>query len=274
MTPCQLIVDPPTPAAWNMAADEWLLQRAADEGTVTLRFYQWSEPTLSLGYFQRFDQREQHTASRDCPLVRRASGGGALVHHYELTYSIAIPAGHSLARRAEDLYDAAHESLVAVLNQSVAGNSAEFSLCDPTTLPAGHTAVAEPFLCFLRRTRGDVLCEQLNQAGRSATTPTPTPEGRYKVCGSAQRRHRGAVLQHGGILLAQSPYAPELPGVAELAGQAGITATGLRELWMGPLAERLGFDLTAAVAWAKPERKSISEIESTKFSDSAWLRRR
>lgn len=274
MTACQLIVDPPTPAAWNMAADEWLLQRAADEGTVTLRFYQWAEPTLSLGYFQGFAQREQHAASRDCPLVRRASGGGALLHHHELTYSVAIPAGHQLARRAEDLYDAAHESLVAVLNRSVAGKSAVFSLCDPTTLPDGHTAKAEPFLCFLRRTRGDVLCEQQNHAGRLATTPETIPAGHHKICGSAQRRHRGAVLQHGGILLAQSPYAPELPGVAELTGQTGITASGLREIWIEPLAERLGFDLTAAITWPESAREPIREIENSKFSDSAWLRRR
>jgi len=273
MTPCQLIIDPPSPAAWNMAADEWLLQQAADEGVVSLRFYEWAGATLSLGYFQQHADRQQHTASSDCPLVRRASGGGALVHHHELTYSIAIPAGHALARKAEDLYDAAHESLVAVLNQSVAGADAVFSLCAPGT-PAADTAAgrtkAEPFLCFLRRTRGDVLCAQRDHADRAATTP----DGRHKICGSAQRRHRGAVLQHGGVLLAQSQYAPELPGLAELNGGPGITARGLRELWIEPLAARLGFALAEPAAWPEPARQSINQIRNSKFSDSSWLHRR
>ena len=51
-----------------MAVDEALLVDAAENGIATLRFYQWSEPTLSLGYFQRYDDRHQHAASRD---VRR-----------------------------------------------------------------------------------------------------------------------------------------------------------------------------------------------------------
>jgi lipoate-protein ligase A len=54
MAPCYLIVDPPADGAWNMAVDEALLERAANDGETTLRFYQWREPTLSLGYAQRY----------------------------------------------------------------------------------------------------------------------------------------------------------------------------------------------------------------------------
>ena len=54
-----------------MAVDEVLLESAAENGQCTLRFYQWSEPTLSLGYFQHFRERRRHIPSRDCPVVRR-----------------------------------------------------------------------------------------------------------------------------------------------------------------------------------------------------------
>src|SRR5437667_329111 len=61
---------------------------------------------------------------------------------------------------------------------------------------SGH----EPFLCFERRTCGDIIL------------------GDAKIVGSAQRRRRGAVLQHGSVLLSRSDFALELPGIAELRG--------------------------------------------------------
>src|SRR5687767_13677741 len=90
MPTLRLLIDPPASGAWNMAVDEALLASAA-AGVATLRFYTWSQPTLSLGYFQHAHQRDAHAASRSCPLVRRASGGGAILHDRELTYSLAVP---------------------------------------------------------------------------------------------------------------------------------------------------------------------------------------
>ena len=89
---CRLLIDAPERGVWNMAIDEALLESAADESCdlVTLRFYRWSEPTLSLGYFQSYEDRNSHEASRSLPVVRRSSGGGALVHDHEWTYSLAI----------------------------------------------------------------------------------------------------------------------------------------------------------------------------------------
>lgn len=267
----QLIVDPPSPGAWNMAADEWLLQRAANDGVLTLRFYEWAEPTLSLGYFQAHADRQSHAASSELPLVRRASGGGALVHHEELTYSLAVPAGHALAKNAEDLYDAAHESLVEVLNQSVARSDRIFSLCSETSPHAQSKRDKEPFLCFLRRSSGDVLGSVGDQP---AGLPASTVDGRYKVCGSAQRRRRGAVLQHGGVLLARSPHAPELAGLADLLGVAGITAAAVRELWLPPLAARLALQVEPPTAWSTQAEQEIRKIVGDKFADLAWSHRR
>ena len=72
---CRLLIDPPAPGAWNMAVDEVLLETAARWATVALRFYRWSEPTLSLGYFQEYADRFAHRA--EPPRGRGAAGSPA-----------------------------------------------------------------------------------------------------------------------------------------------------------------------------------------------------
>src|SRR5438445_617792 len=84
--PCRLIHDLPGDGPWNMAVDEALLEDAARSGRPTLRFYGWAEPTLSLGYFQPYAQRASHPPSSRCAVVRRPTGGGAILHDAELTY--------------------------------------------------------------------------------------------------------------------------------------------------------------------------------------------
>src|SRR5271169_4762547 len=101
---CRLLVDPPASGAWNMAVDEALVDDAAARHACWLRFYGWSEPTLSLGYFQGYEERLAHRPSRQCPVVRRPSGGGAILHDVEITYSLAIPHAHPLAEDSTWLY--------------------------------------------------------------------------------------------------------------------------------------------------------------------------
>ena len=113
----RLIIDPPQPGAWNMAVDEALLD-AAVEGEATLRVYEWAEPTLSLGYFQAYDDRETHIPSQDLPCVRRHSGGGAIVHDRELTYSLALPAAMLPGGGPTGLYKAAHAALVRLIEET------------------------------------------------------------------------------------------------------------------------------------------------------------
>src|SRR5262249_35711609 len=69
--------------ATQVADDEALLESAAATGRPALRFYTWDPPTLSLGYFQPFADRLP-----GLPVVRRMTGGGAIVHHHELTYAL------------------------------------------------------------------------------------------------------------------------------------------------------------------------------------------
>src|SRR5947208_2769793 len=76
----------------HMALDEVLL-RSAQSGTASLRFYGWSEPTLSLGYFQSEELRHSDPVLAVLPYVRRPTGGATLVHHHEVTYALALPPG-------------------------------------------------------------------------------------------------------------------------------------------------------------------------------------
>ena len=192
-----------------MAVDEALLEAAA-EGQGTLRFYRWSEPTLSLGYFQQYPDRWQHEPSRQCAVVRRASGGGAILHDIELTYSLAVPAAHPLAADRLGCYRAMHAALV----EALADWGVQAVVLQQADKESHHR---QPFLCFQRRAPGDVLVDGV------------------KIAGSAQRRCRGAVLQHGSVLLGRSAAAPELPGLANLSGKQ-VDHRQLLDAWLQRLA--------------------------------------
>jgi lipoate-protein ligase A len=255
MTPCRLIIDPPQEGAWNMAVDEALLNDAADRGVASLRFYMWSAPTLSLGYFQRVAERETHPASRGAAMVRRLSGGGALVHDREITYSLALPASHPLARRPAELYPLVHRALVDAL--AAAGVAARrFGDAAGESPPAAAGAPAEePFLCFARRTAEDLVLSP------------PDGGGGPKIAGSAQRRRRGAVLQHGSLLVGASPAAPELPGLLESAAAPALHQ--LIPLWSNRLGALLGLRLAPAIVDGALAA-AAAELVGTKYALATW----
>jgi lipoate-protein ligase A len=245
MNIARLILDAPAAGPWNMAVDEALLQSAADTGRLTLRIYAWSEPTLSLGYFQRYAERENHTASRACAAVRRATGGGAIVHHHDLTYSITAPIQFRTGGELQSWYDRVHDSWV----QALAGLGVRACRC-PQTDPDRERR----FLCFERRAAGDLLVNS------------------SKVGGSAQRRLPRAALQHGSLLLKRSPAAPELPGFAELVGRE-FPQNAWRESWTALLGRELH------VVWqpsclTDEEVERAAGLEHARFGHAQWTRRR
>lgn len=185
----RLLIDPPLSGVRNMAIDEALLDSAAAGGPFTLRLYRWREATISTGYFQR-NSPEVARGGRfaGLPVVRRLSGGGAILHHHELTYSVTAPPDHPLAKEPGLLYAAAHAAMRAALREQ--GVPVEFR-------GSSHEG-DKTFLCFSRGDRRDLVA--LGQ----------------KVLGSAQRRRHGAVLQHGSLLLRASEFAPEFPGLTDL----------------------------------------------------------
>jgi lipoyl(octanoyl) transferase len=95
-----LITDNPAPGAVNMATDEILLQSvAAATRLPTLRLYGWQPFCLSLGYGQRLREAdEERIAAQGWAIVRRPTGGKAILHSNELTYSVTLPRDHELAQ--------------------------------------------------------------------------------------------------------------------------------------------------------------------------------
>lgn len=249
----KVVQHPPAGGAWNMAVDEALAEYSAEHGFAILRFYEWAEPTLSLGYFQAAADRRGHPASLRCPIVRRTSGGGAILHDRELTYSLAVPTGHPLAAAAGRLYQATHNAIADALSSF--GIPGVLRLCTDCEQPVEKSrASAEPFLCFQRQATGDLLIDGV------------------KIAGSAQRRRRGVVMQHGSVLLAASPFAPELPGVAELSGRA-VGAKSLARLIQTALGGRLNMKCEDSAPIESIDQRA-RELERTKFAAADWTFRR
>ncbi len=249
-----------------MALDEALLAAAAIKDVATLRLYQWSEPTLSLGYFQRYADREQHLASRDCAIVRRQTGGGAILHDRELTYSLTLPASHPLARRNERLYTAVHQAVINCLMAAIVGRQAQWALELRANPPAIRPA-DEPFLCFARRAQGDLLLAELTTVNAAAVR-----HAEWKILGSAQRRHRGAILQHGSLLLEASPAAPELSGFRDLTG-ASVGVPDLVSSLPSQIAAVVGLSMHKTML-SNEMRSRAEEIENAKYGAPAWTKRR
>lgn len=171
----RLLDTPPAPGAWNMAVDEALAESVRAGGPPVLRVYRWSPPCLSLGRNQPsggYDRDE--IARRGLGVVRRPTGGRAVLHHRELTYSVAAREGALGGPRQS--YAAINRALVAGLRR----------LGVPAHLqPAGTERAPLPSLapCFEQPVEGEVTA-----AGR-------------KLIGSAQRTEGGVMLQHGSLPL-------------------------------------------------------------------------
>ena len=261
----------------NMALDQALLEHSSATGEAWLRFYGWSQPTLSLGYFQPHQLRNEHLASVNCAWVRRASGGGAILHHHELTYAVVLPASHGLSRNVPQLYSAAHGSLIETLSTHgvVLNRYGDFakderagsepnaayplktaSLDGSKTAPrAVEGAAMEPFLCFKRRTAEDLVL------------------GEHKLVGSAQRRGSAATLVHGSILLGRSPFAPELAGLRELTGLE-ISPEKLALSWLPRLASALGREEVVAKSLPRSAQMASVAIEQSRFGAVEWNEKR
>jgi lipoate-protein ligase A len=243
----RLIVDPPSSGSWNMAVDHALLESANESGLITLRVYAWSAATVSLGYFQRYQDREVHAASADCSLVRRSTGGGAIVHDREMTYSLSVPSSNRWSKSNEQIYFLVHEIIVQLLAEQ--GVKAE--LFDGPKATDG----AESFLCFQRRTKGDVVLKG------------------YKVCGSAQRRKKNALIQHGSLLLQMSPHAPELPGILDLSSESGFSTADVVSEFSSRVADRLGVNLSVGEMDSSETR--IAELANKEiYAIGAWNQKR
>ena len=231
-------------AEMAMALDEVLLEESA-AGKPSLRFYQWASPTVTLGYFQPFAVAAGFSG---LPVVRRPTGGDLLVHHHELTYALALP---------DSLVPAKVEELACLVHRVIAKALAACGVstnCQPAKGRLQVAGAPDGVLCFLHPAAGDVLA------------------GGFKVVGSAQRRRRGGLLQHGSILLKTSEHAPWLKGIQEVSGT---------DLKVEDFARMLGAEIPRALnlshvarPWSEQEKSRALQLACERYRSAAWNRRR
>ena len=251
----RLLASPPLGAADNMAMDAALMRRAAASGEAVLRVYTWAAPTLSLGRNQpargRYD--DARAAREGVEIVRRPTGGRAVLHDREVTYSVTAPADAALRTS----YDRINRLLLDGLRR----------LGVPATLaaPAGRAPVPSLAPCFETPATGEVVSD-----GR-------------KLVGSAQWRDGGALLQHGSILLAD-----DQPRIAALAREPAPppppAATLTAALGRSPSAAEVADALFAAVRSLEDPAAMALEADARvaawtaearrQFVDPAWTWRR
>lgn len=252
----------------NMAADEWLAAESLRHGGPVIRVARWSEPTLSLGAFQV--RRAVPEALGDLAIVRRPSGGGAIVHGTDVTVAIAVPRGHPWGDSVQRLYDEVHGALVLVLRaSSITARLHAEGVPDqrPPPAAAAHESrgLPEPYLCFDRRAPGDVVVD--------------TPAGQAKLLGSAQRRLQAAVVQHGTLLWTANPaVAPSSrhAGVADVARDAGVSlACDLTvDAWLSGIGAAAGLAIVVQQGCTWDRAGPIIGELAARFRDPTWTDRR
>jgi lipoate-protein ligase A len=226
---------------FNMGLDEALLESA--ESPPTLRFYTWHPAALSLGYFQRFD--DVPAAAQTKAVVRRITGGGAIHHANELTFSITAPLDHPVyAGPTAASYARVHAAIARSLRELGA-----------PAAPRGDAPVVsdrpETGMCF------------------HESTPLDLVWSARKGVGSAQRRKNGRVLHHGSIMLGPSPLEGDIATLAEFAK---VTPEEYAPVLRRALAEELDLRFDAGVPDAD-ERERTKEL-APRYLDPAFVRRR
>lgn len=245
----RLIVDGAKGGAENMAVDEAILL-AVNEGQspATLRFYRWIEPTISLGYFQTYEEfLSQDPDIRNLPMVRRQTGGGAILHDDEITYSLVLPIRDTESTTdITDVYRVVHDAVISVLARrgvSVSYRGGQES----------GNSQRGPFFCFAREHRLDLVLQG------------------EKLLGSAQRRMKQAVLQHGSLILGR--HFEQQPS-AQLRSAIG-SSVALDEIQTG-VAEKIGTQLGLEIQSGELsglELERVTDLEA-KYAGAEWNRQR
>ncbi len=247
--------DGPQLGSWNMAMDQAMLEHASATQQILLRIYQWSKPTISLGYFQAYDDLAGFPELHSLDCVRRVTGGGAILHDREITYSLAIPGEKQHMGHNGELYRTVHRAVVAWLQ--ALGMQANFWE-DSNRASVNAYPREGSFWCFERRSGVDIVIDD------------------QKVFGSAQRRNSTGLLQHGSLLLEASMWRPQLlgivlerPGETDFDAKQCLTASELGKVIGNVLVSTFGYDLRTGNADRNViERAEIMDAE--RFSTLGW----
>ncbi|MCA8981929.1 MAG: hypothetical protein H6831_04840 [Planctomycetes bacterium] len=231
------------PPGFNMGLDEALLLDEA--APPTLRLYSWEPDTLSLGYFQRFV--DVPGTSQAGAVVRRLTGGGAIHHTDELTFSLTTNASDPVYRGpVADSYARVHAAIAQALLEF--GATAELVGEVPLASDGEGTG-----MCFHK------------------STPLDLAWGGRKGVGSAQRRTRGRVLHHGSIKLGTSALEGAIATLGSSAGRP-LDPAEVGDALVRALSEQFGLRFTPAAPTAAERR--AAEALGPRYQDPAFLHRR
>ncbi|MER1984859.1 MAG: biotin/lipoate A/B protein ligase family protein [Solibacillus sp.] len=266
----------PSRPSFNMALDEALLDwHSAGMIPPVIRFYEWNPATLSIGYFQRAEKDIdlEKVRAQGMGFVRRPTGGRAVLHDRELTYSVIVSEDYpDMPKTVTEAYRVISEGLL--LGFQKLGLEAYFSVPDT-----------------------DEAREDLKKPKSAVCFDAPSwyelvVEGR-KVAGSAQTRQKGVILQHGAILIdldeekllsvfrfdsdeAKEAMRRKLPEKA-----VAINDLAKREVSVAECVEafREGFGEALAIELIPYELTNeqlayVEEIERTKYQSDEWNFRR
>lgn len=185
----RLVDDVPASGAENMATDEALLRASESALTPpTLRLYEWSEPTVTVGYLQGTEP------FKGCglPIVRRITGGRAVLHNIELTYSLVCPS-------SAPLYISGISGGYRFVSACIQLALADMGLASTMVSSRPSRTSMQKSSCFHGASRFELTVDEQNRDGQDGGAQDAQEKGR-KLSGSAQRRFKGAFLQHGSII--------------------------------------------------------------------------
>ncbi len=260
----RLIYDRDKDGAANMARDE-AISRAVSAGAQppTLRFYAWTPPAISLGQSQRMSTVDEARCIADgVGVVRRATGGLAILHTDEFTYSMSLPISHPIA-----------EGDVMTSYRRIA-DAIVYALKLQGVSDANADRVAKE-----DKAKGPVCFE--------APSDYEVVGGGKKLVGSAQWRRVDGVLQHGSLPLtgditrvcaylvdAPSPEQVRLHAhtLREVLGRE-VSWDETAEAWQRAFADVLDLRFTAG-ALSDDELRCTEELLAAKYANDAWTRRR
>ena len=216
----------------NMAIDEAIFtMREKREVSPTLRFYGWEPAAISIGYFQKIeDPSLQEYKRQKLTIVRRFTGGGAILHKNEITYSLACPTNEFVAfSNIKETQQLVHQAIILAL-QSLRINA---------QLKRKQSKKPDPYFCFVNPAKDDVV------------------EDGQKIVGSAQRRRNRTFFQHGSIKIS-----------SEIKEEKKNRGKIIDSLVLG-FEKKFGIRLLAGQL-TREEAKLSRELREVKYSTRNW----
>jgi lipoyl(octanoyl) transferase len=261
-------------AADNMGIDEAIMEAyAAEQAAPTIRFYGWQPAAVSLGYFQHGEKEINFAACKNqgLDIVRRLTGGRAVLHSRELTYSIIV--GEDYPGMPMTI-TASYRYLSKGLLLGLEGLGLTAEMTKPLASYGQHNRQPASAACFDAPSNYELTID------------------RRKLIGSAQVRKHGVILQHGSILLDFSPE--DLVSILQVSQEEALKTTVMLKNKVADLKRALGREVTwdeARIAMTAGlqtalqidefvgdltinEMKRAEVLAREKYSNEAWTKKR